>query len=334
MIIVYFRSSSYSAWDFCNQRYFLSYVLGLPEISNKAAEKGTIVHKILEVLAIAKKCLQDDEAGFKDDAVGEFEVDKSYIYSNAFVDEVTARAYSYYYGKSAIKHKYVPGDYNDCRKWTYKVIDAKTFDPRNLIIISPERKFELTLPYDWAKYSFITPFGEKLEGRLALKGTIDLVIQSGPSMYEIVDWKTGRRLNWNTGEEKTYEKLCSDPQLMLYHYCAGLLFPDIKQIVMTIHFINDGGPFTMAYSDDIQPKIEKLLRQRFEQIKATTRPKLKKSWKCEKLCHYGKNLHSCGNGKTICQHIYDEVQTKGMDEVIRTETAKGHTIGHYHDPGS
>ena len=58
----------------------------------------------------------------------------------------------------------------------------------------------------WSKYSYETKDGP-LQGNLAIKGTIDLITQPSENTLEIVDWKTGRRLDWATGQEKTQEKL-------------------------------------------------------------------------------------------------------------------------------
>jgi hypothetical protein len=57
------------------------------------------------------------------------------------------------------------------------------------------------------------------------KGTSDQSSIHGHPRIEVIDWKTGRRLDWATGEEKTYEKLCSDPQLLLYNYAISKLIP-------------------------------------------------------------------------------------------------------------
>lgn len=39
----------------CEQQFFIEYVLGWRGPSNQKADKGTIVHKVLEILAIIKK---------------------------------------------------------------------------------------------------------------------------------------------------------------------------------------------------------------------------------------------------------------------------------------
>ena len=51
MIVTYIRSSSYNNYDFCQMQYFLTYVLGHRSDSNKKADMGTMVHKVMEILA-------------------------------------------------------------------------------------------------------------------------------------------------------------------------------------------------------------------------------------------------------------------------------------------
>ena len=46
----------------CEQQYFLEYVLGYRSPSNKKADKGTIVHKVLEILAGIKLSQQNKES--------------------------------------------------------------------------------------------------------------------------------------------------------------------------------------------------------------------------------------------------------------------------------
>ena len=81
-----------------------------------------------------------------------------------------------------------------------------------------------------------------------MKGTIDLITKPSEDTLEIIDWKTGRRLDWATGQEKTQEKLETDPQLMIYFYAAKKLYPEIKNCIVTIFFINDGGPFSVSFN--------------------------------------------------------------------------------------
>ena len=58
---------------------------------------------------------------------------------------------------------------------------------------------------------------------------------------------------------------------------------EAKQIVPSIYFINDGGPFTMAYDDSDIEATKEMLKKRFEKIKEVVRPQLLTGynrWKC------------------------------------------------------
>ena len=75
MIVTYFRSSSYNTHSLCEQQYFLEYVLGWRGVSGLKASKGTVVHKVLEILAIIKQSQQDDTNPVVDDIVGSINIE-------------------------------------------------------------------------------------------------------------------------------------------------------------------------------------------------------------------------------------------------------------------
>src|SRR5574343_1700495 len=86
MIISYMRSSSFLNYDFCPQQYYLTYVLGIPRSSAKKADKGTIVHKVMEVLANCKKVMQD----YKDSQyIIVSEYDPYWVYEDSQLGEFT-----------------------------------------------------------------------------------------------------------------------------------------------------------------------------------------------------------------------------------------------------
>jgi len=248
MIITYFRSSSYNAYSLCEMQYFFTYVLGLPQPVGKSAEQGTIVHKVFECLANAKKCQQEGKHEFEDDTLGTIKVDYDYMYGQAFVQWLLDRVYEYYTERST--HTYWPRDRKKCLVGLANVLQKGDFDPRNLTVIEAEPHFDFPIGEDWAHYEYELPNGEKLEGQLRIKGTIDLVTLSNPDSYEIIDWKTGQQKNWATGKAKDFSSLCVDPQLRIYHFAASLMYPNIKHCTMTIHYVNFDGPFTMAYGPD------------------------------------------------------------------------------------
>lgn len=345
MIITYFRSSSYNTHSLCEQQYFLEYILGWKGKSGLKADKGTIVHKILEILALIKYHKQFGNTSFEDEIIGKIGIKKYDL------DDIIRKVYNYY-SQANDHHKWVDKDFTDCYNWTYKAIEYNNgmFDPRNRDIVCPEQQFDFEIKKPWAKYEYNTPQG-KIKGNLALKGTIDLITKVDDGFYEIIDWKTGRRLNWATGEEKTQEKLEKDPQLMIYYYAAQHLYPDVENIMVTINFINDGGPFSICFDKKHLKEIESMLRDKYEKIKETTQPRLNKSWMCNKLCHFGKNsfdtvgidaITEYRNGQvtpvnkpmTMCEQVKHDLEIKGIDEVVSDYTKPGFSVGHYKAPGS
>ena len=344
MIVTYFRSSSYNNWDFCQQQYYLKYVLGLPDPSGKKAEMGTIVHKVMECLASAKKAYQDDERGFKDDSLGEIEFSKEELYSDKWMEFLFTLSYNYYTAKS--HHKWRDGDRRTCLKWCHMALTELhgAFDPRKRNIVASEPHFDFELPYDWAKFSYEID-GETIEGSLAMKGTIDLVTEEMPNIFESVDWKTGQCKNWATGKPKTYSCFRKDPQLRIYHYALHKLFPDVEQFIPTIYYIRDGGAFTMPFGPEDLTATEDMLRKRFREIQRTTRPHLiaftREKWKCRTLCGFGKTQHPSGEinprtglPHTICSYVAEKIKKKGIVQTTIEEKAPDHEFNKYEAPGT
>jgi hypothetical protein len=345
IIVTYFRSSSYNTHSMCEQQYFLEYVLGYRGPSGQKADKGTIVHKVLEILAVIKKAQQDRINPIDDDVIGELDV------NNYSLNTIIEKVYKHY-SEANSHHKWSLKDYKDCHSWVYKAIEFNNgmFDPRNRFILQPEQHFDIEIKKPWAEYSYDTPDG-KLEGNLGLKGTIDLITLVDDNTIEIVDWKTGRRLDWATGQEKTQEKLEKDPQLRIYHYAISHLYPKIDHIIFSIYFINDGGPFSICFDKSDLKNTEEMLRQKFEIVKNTRKPKLNKSWMCTKLCHFGKttfeNSHIlpqieyrenqvCNMGSTMtkCEQVRHDMDMHGMKYVVEQYKNKNHSFGKYKAPGS
>lgn len=332
-------------------------MLGIHQRNNKKAEMGTVVHKVMECLAKAKKALQDGIDFIEDEALGKDKlyIKKDMVYSDGFVDFLFDKSYRYYTEKS-------PNDFTEkdrlvMREWTFKplrILDG-SFDPRKRNILYPEFHFDFEIPEPWAAYEYEMPNGEILKGQLALKGTIDLVTIVGDGIYESVDWKTGQRLDWNSNKPwpqniKTYEKLQYDPQLRIYHYALHNSFPEAKQFIPTIYFINDhgtknkpvpGGIFSMAYEKEDIDDTKEMIRKRFEVIRDNKRPNLTKTWKCTSFCHFGMTPHKSGEidprtGEpyTICEYVARKTRKLGIDQTIKEEMHESHHVGHYQSPGA
>lgn len=336
MFITYFRSSSFNGWDVCQQQYFCTYVLGLYNPSGKAAEKGTIVHKVMECLGHGKLALQNGETEFIDDSLGTYKITKSILWDPEFFSRLLLDAYNYYSDKNKTVNTFIKRDFLDCEKWanTVPLQCGGAFDPRNRQILAVEPHFDIDIDEDWARYDFEMPDGSRLKGNLAIKGTIDLVTLAKEDVVETIDWKTGRRINWANMEEKTYEKLSDDPQLSIYHYALQKLYPRYDHFAMTINYIKDGGPFTMFYGPEQNVETLRILRNRFEEIKRALRPRLRTGFFCSRVCYFGKTQHKKDPSKTICKYIHDKIRKCGLTQTIRDETKEGFSLGFYQNPGT
>jgi len=339
MLVTYIRSSSYNNYAYCQMQYFITYVLGHQPDSGKKAELGTIVHKVMETLAQLKKYQQDNPKkstlSIEDDALKTVSIKKNELLTNTLVDKLLSRSFDFY--TSGSKHTFTKGDKDLCLKlvWdTLKYNDGQ-FDPRLRKIVAAEPHFDIPIDEDWAFYEYEVN-GQKVKGQLAIKGTIDLVTETEEGIIEVIDWKTGRRLDWATGEEKTYGKLCSDPQLLLYNYAISKLFPQYKQSIMSIFFIKDGGPFSMCFDKADEKRFLEMLKERFLDIKKNEKPQPispnRENWKCTKLCHYCKNKWP-ETDQNMCIYIENSIKTKGMDQTIKDCTRSGFDIGFYSAPG-
>ena len=291
-------------------------------------------------MAVAKKGKQDGLAKVTDEIVGEI---STTFYDINLITEVVYQ----YYIKLFSHHEWVDKDFAECKSWVWKALmyNDGQFDPRKLDIVSPELQFDITLEEPWAKYKY----GDE-EGSLALKGTIDLVTKLDDTIYEIVDWKTGRRWDWAKDQEKTAAKLQKDKQLRFYHYALHKIYPHLSQVMVTIFFINDGGPFTVYFTKEQLAETEEMLKETFLTIKNDNNPNLNRSWKCRKFCNLGtttfegthikpqtefrwNQVARKGETMTRCDQISYELKRKGLEKVIEEMSEKGHSVDDYHQPG-
>lgn len=340
MLITYIRSSSYNNYSYCQMQYFITYNLGFQQPSGKRADIGTIVHKVMEVLAKLKRYTQDNPKKrtltIDDDALGNIEIKKADLLSKTTVANILEKSFGFYSNRS--EHSFAKADHSLCSEliWNTLNYNEGQFDPRLRNIVAAEPQFDIAIEEDWAKYEYALPNGKKISGQLAIKGTIDLVTESSEGIIEVIDWKTGRRLDWATGEEKTYEKLCNDPQLLLYNYAISKLFPNYKQSIMSIFFIKDGGPFSMCFDKSDHDKFLNMLKNKFEDIKKNEQPKPistdRQNWKCTKLCHYYKNNWP-NTDQNMCIYIENHLKNHGMSKTIENCSKDGFSIDYYSAPG-
>ena len=312
MIICYHRSSSLGTFEMCEMKYFFQYVLGMKDKTNKKAVLGTVFHRVMQVLADKKIAQSKGEASLENDDIESLSFDKC-----DDLEYVTRICFDYYQS-----HEEDVGlsqsDYKTCLGWVKKALAYNNgmLDPRNQNVHATELFFDITIEKPWAEYSYSVR-GEKFKGHLSIKGTIDLIIKEDEGYFQVLDYKSGKRLNWATGKEKTYEDLCSDKQLLLYYYALKNLYPD-HDFYTSIYYVNDGGIFDIVFSDSDYEKAENMLKDKFEKIRSIELPRLlsqdQSHWKCTKLCKFAETFED--SEKTTCQHFHDMIKSKGMDEVV------------------
>lgn len=328
MDIEYFRSSSYNCFSLCEQQFFLSYVLGVPQLSNIKAEFGTATHKVLECLArIKKEIQQGNNSGIIEDvAVGKFSWREKTFLEEDMARALLDRVFDYY--KENSKNEFTPTNKADIWEWLKIVFADSQFDPRKRTIFETEKYFDLEIDEPWAKLSN----GEYLR----LKGTIDLITEVDENTLEVVDWKTGAKpMNWADFSEKGYAEFRKDPQLLIYFYALSKLYSN-KNIIITIYYIRSKGGFTLCFTEADVDLIKDMLHQQFDRIKKCTSPCLKEGGNsrfCRYICPYGKTKSKYEPYLSECQFFNKEIRLVGMENIIRRYTNKGHSLSAYEPPG-
>lgn len=345
MLCPYIRSSSYGQYDYCQMSYFITYVLGHSSDSGKKAELGTIVHKVMEIMARLKQFSQENPSKkfleIEEEVVKKVKVHQDEFLKTEIIDEILDIAYAFYTASS--KHAYTKGDKETCRKLINQAVEFNggQFDPRLRDIVEVETYFDIPIEEEWATFERKTADGKTIKGQLAIKGTIDLVTKADEGIIEVIDWKTGRRLDWATGEEKDYNKLTNDVQLLLYNYALSKKYPEFKQIIMSIYFIKDGGPFSLCFDKSDHTKFLDKLKIRFKDIMSNNHPKPRalaidrsssSNWKCNKLCHFYKNNWP-GTDQKMCMYIEDQIKSGGIEHTITNCSKPGFSTSFYEAPG-
>ena len=311
MIICYHRSSSLGTFEFCQMKYFFQYVLSHKDKTNKKAVMGTIVHRALQVLGDKKVAITNGEEKVVNDDIKDLTLEEC-----DDIDAITELCFNHYAAHEE-DVELTNKDLSTCTNWIYKAISYKggTLDPRNQNIFATEQFFDIEIKKDWAKYDYEVN-GEKISGNLSIKGTVDVIAEEGEKYFQVLDYKTGKRLNWATGEEKTYEDLQKDTQLLLYYYALKNLYPDWSFYV-SIYYINDGGIFDLVFDESDYQKAEQILKKKFEDIKNSKLPKQlsreQSHWKCQRLCKFSETFED--TGKSACQFFHDMIQSIGIDKV-------------------
>lgn len=328
MIVTYLRSSSIGAFELCQFKYFLNYMLGIREPGNQSANIGNAIHKALELFAREKQAKQNNEPSFiEPESKKEFEV------GTLTPESVMNFGWNMYLGELGQREKHRDG--RSCMTYLNQVLASRIYDPRNMDIVQPEQYFDIELPYDWATFDYKDPHtGDPIQGRLAVKGTMDLITRETHGTIGYTDWKTGRKWNWAKDKEKTFEDLMNDDQLLLYYYALRHSYPT-EHIGMTIYYVKEDGPTSLPYGDEQLEASIKMLKQKSQAIRETLMPSRRmdtcgpRGKPCS-FCHYNKS--KMDNGSSVCDYFWKELQQLGMDRVTKKHGSPG-AFGQYGSGG-
>jgi hypothetical protein len=295
MRVVKCSASAIKLYNHCPFSYFLQYILGIESGTGKAALQGKIVHQTLEWMARLRKR-------------GKTNVDPMWLLNRAW-DELTAKSPEVIIRRVTTRIDKNTGEYKEaadfkkCRIALETVLDDPFYNPYNLNgIIDIERWFAIELPGE----EWLCQDKDGKPHQFAVRGFIDLVHELDEETIEIVDWKTGNRKDFYTQKPMDEVLLMREVQSRLYHLAAYFLYPKYKNILITFYYTNDGGPITIALSqEDIAMTIAALHRF-FTTIKKDTLVRRNRKWTC-RMCGF--------NNNGICDRIWSDLHTLGSEYV-------------------
>ena len=336
------RSSSYSQLEYCTASYFATYVLGHSQPTNKKALLGTVVHKVMEVLANCKLMIQNNPKKkkfvFSDEELGDIKFTVEYLNSDKMLESLLDKSYKHYTASAS----HLEFDEVEDKKFCNDMIDAGitlangSYDPRNQDIFKAEQPFVFNFNFKNEKTGKIHD--------LMVRGTMDLVVREDKETLHLIDYKTGKRMDWANGTVKSFEKLYQDFQLKLYYYAIRKLFPEYKSVIVTIIFLRDGGPFTLCFEDSILEEVEQLLKDHMNKVLDNENPQpiseKRNDFKCRKLCHFYRNpLPGSNSNIPGCEYMekfINHYKAQGMpfDEISSMLRKKDFKVGFYAAPGS
>ncbi len=308
MLVVYLRSSSIGTFKLCEFDYYLTYELGLDKPSGKAARIGNCVHKALELLARKKLALQNGLTSF-------VEPESNKTFNVLDVDNFL----SFEFGMSAYDSSDFTAKDIQIAEDMYNNTLVGPYDPMKQKVVEPELFFDMEISEPWAHYQQDNPYTGKIEtGNLRIRGTMDLITEGSDGILHYIDWKTGRRWDWAKNKVKNLAELMDDDQLLLYYFALRNVYKN-KEVQMTIHFLKDGGPFTLPYGDEEYEKAKLMIKKHFKDILKSDPPKRLKDGKtsvplaCRSFCYWGKTLDE--NGVSLCDKYHNSVQQLGIYRV-------------------
>lgn len=294
MRIVKCSASAISLYKHCPFAYFLHYILGMESSAGKAALQGSIVHKALEWMTKLRKR-------------GKINVDPMWLLDRAWDEgtkaspEIEIRRVTTRIDKETGELKEA-ADFKKCRIAIETILKNPYYNPYTLKVIDSERWFALEIPGD--EWKCLDADGK--EHQFAVRGYIDLVHEIDKDTIEIVDWKTGARKGFYTQKPIDEEVLIQEVQPRLYHLAAYFLYPKYKNIWITFYYTNDGGPITIAMSQEDLANTIASLHRFFSIVKQDTLMRRNRWWTC-RMCPFERN--------GMCNRIWSDLHTLGSEYI-------------------
>lgn len=290
MRIVKCSASSINLYNHCQFAYFMHYILDMKSKAGKAALQGSIVHKVLELMARRKRR-------------GKSDIDPMSLLDSVW-DKLTAKSPEIEIRRVTTRIDKKTGelkeaaDYKKCRVALETVLADQFYNPYNSKVLDAERWFSLELPGE--EWECLDKDGKSHQ--FTVRGYIDLTHEIDKDTIEINDWKTGQRKSFYSQEPMDEITLTRDIQARLYHLAAYFLYPKYKEILITFYYTNSGGPVTIALSSDDLATTIAILYRFFTTVQNDTLIHRNRHWSC-KMCSFNKD--------DICTRIWSDLCTMG-----------------------
>lgn len=279
--------SSYKSWDGCPHNYWIENNLGYRWQPHIKADMGTAVHLALEIMAMIKLEQQKDP-NFARLSLPKRNMDfAADTPPSELLDYAIKRKPEGFFDEEQIDkmHEYLD---------TALGFSGGEYDPRNRKIIASEKRISIPIPRDWALISKGSE--EEKEKRFKMTGIMDVVSEVDKDTLEVLDYKTANIKNFDTGRNKTYADHYEDIQLRMYHWAAAQMYPEYKNIIVSIFYFPSKNVFNIGFSQEDLEKTIDMLRDRYQEIAACDEPKRNiRYFFCNKLCGQGQNLASKTN---------------------------------------
>ena len=265
------RASTLNTYKDCEFKYWLIHQCEAEDQTGFKAILGTIIHWVAEILAKSKK-----NNHYKlNSKINDFNILLKIAYSRFRKD------YPHHQWNEEI-------DIAFCKKQIEYIINSP-FNPLKCNILDIEKQFEISLN----KIGFALPGGEYLK----LRGTMDRIDLIDQDTIHIIDYKSGKRLNWDTGTSKELEHFEKDIQFRIYNLAASIIYPKYKYRIFTVLYPQDGGPYSFSIDDSDKPKILDIIRRDYNNIYLNDKPsrliddnlRKREHFKCRYVCSFGKN---------------------------------------------